>query len=259
MFKITEAEVSNQTYIFATLEDYFGFNNPLLEASDNIIKSEYLKKKKSDMKNAFTELMFTSVNKRNEMSKEETKKKKFDPKKDKDPKFIHYENIFTKDKSIERRGFILVCDITEQKTLTDLDIIVEKMQQIEKTTGLVFPKCIFVNKIDRNIDKKKVKTFMSEVEQLKTKYKLDYYKVSALNNSGIIDSFRKFLSKIHQQLMDQKQNEGMEEKDLEEEEESIITCQDKYNACSKKFFCGSRMFTCGGPVDDEEGEKSDES
>lgn len=252
LFKVTEAGVSNQTYIFTTLEDYFGLNNPLLQCSENTIKNDYLKAKKNQMVDEFKSLMFTSVIKRDEMSKEETKKKKFDPKKDKDPKFIHYENIFTKDKSIERRGFIFVCDITESQSLEDLKTVIEKMQQIEKTSGLIFPKCVFINKVDRNFDKKKVKSFFTEVEQLKVKYKLDVFKVSALNNSGIIEAFRKFLSKIHQQILDSKQNEGMEEKDKSDEEEDPITCTDKYNSCSRRFFCGSRAFTCGGPADEEE-------
>ena len=257
LFKITEAEVTNQTYIFTTLEDYFGLNNPLLQSSENTILNDFLKKKRQEMVENFKSLMFTSVNKRDEMSKEETKKKKFDPKKDKDPKLIHYENIFTDDKSIERQGFILVCDITEQASLEDLKTVIEKMQQIEKTSGLTFPKCLFINKIDRNIDKKKVKSFLAEAEQLKQKYKIDIYRVSALNNSGIIDGFRKFLSKIHQQIMDAKQNEGMEEKDKSDEEDDPITCTDKFNSCSRRVFCGSRMFTCGGPVENDEEETED--
>ena len=196
---------------------------------------------------SFRELMFTSVDKRDQLSKEmENKKaKKFDPKKDKDPKFLHYENIFQMDKSIERQGYILVCDITEPSSLEDIKTIIDKLQQIEKTSNLSYPKCIFINKIDRTFDKKKVKAFFTEVEQLKQKYKMEVYKVSALNNVGIIESFRKFMAKIHQQLMDEKQNEGMEEKDKSDEEEDPITCQDKLNSCTRKMFCGSRMFSCG--------------
>lgn len=252
LFKVTESEVTNHTYIFTTLEDYFGLNNPLLQSSENTISNEYLKKKRQEMVNQFTKLMFTSVNKRDEMSKEESKKKKFDPKKDKDPKFIHYENIFTNDKSIERQGFIFVCDITEPTSLEDLKTVIEKMQQIEKTSGLSFNKCLFINKIDRNIDKKKVKSFLQEAEALKQKYKIDIYRVSALNNSGIIDGFRKFLSKIHQQILDAKQNEGFDEKDVVEDEDEEINCTDKFNSCSRRVFCGSRMFTCGGRNDEDE-------
>lgn len=208
------------------------------------------------MVNEFINLIYTSHTKRNELSKEETKKKKYDPKKDKDPKYIHYENIFNNDSCVERQGFIFVCDITDKQSLEDAKLVIEKMQQMEKTSGFNYPKCIFINKTDRNIEKKIIKAFNNEADILKQKYKLELYKVSALNNSGVIDSFRKFLSKIHQQLMDLKQNEGMEEKDPDDNDDEKITCTDKFNSCSRKMFCGSRLFTCGGGGQEYEEEES---
>ena len=253
LVKITDAEVSSKIYILATLEDFFGLNNPILKP-ENTTNSEYILKKKEKMTESFRQLMFTSVKKRDELSKEaeNIKSKKFDTKKDKDPKYLLYENIFSLDKSIERQGYIIVVDITDHSSIEDAKTIIDKLQQIEKTSNLSYPKCIFINKIDRIIDKKLVKAFMTEVEQLKAKQKLDIYKVSALNNSGVSDAFRKFLSKIHQANMDKKQNEGLEEKDFSDEEEDPITCNDKWNSCTRKVCCGTGIFSCGTPEDEEE-------
>mmetsp|Transcript_38508 Transcript_38508/g.39935 ORF Transcript_38508/g.39935 Transcript_38508/m.39935 type:complete len:246 (+) Transcript_38508:1-738(+) len=244
----------------ATLEDFYGLNNPILQTNTDLVKSDYLKTKKESMTNSFRDLMFTSVKKRDELSREveNLKSKKFDPKKDKDPKFLLYENIFVLDKSIERQGYILVVDITEPKTLEDATTIIEKLQQIEKTSNLPYPKCIFINKVDRVMDKKKVKAFLSEVEQVKSKYKIDIFKVSALNNTGVVDGFRKFLAKIHQMLMDKKQNEGLEEQDQSDSDEEEITCNDKWNSCARKCCGPSNIFICGGGDDGEEREEDDD-
>lgn len=209
----------------------------------------------------FRELMFSSVTKRDQLSKEAEAvktKKLYDPKKDKDPKYLHYENIFVLDKSIERQGYIIVVDITEPQSLEDAKTVIEKLQQIEKTSNLHYPKCIFINKIDRIIDKKKIKSFVSEVEQLKLKYKLDIFRISALNNNGVIEAFKKFLAKIHQSIMDKKQNEGLEEKDFSsDEDDDPITCQDKWNSCTRKVCCGTSMFSCSRPEDDDEEENKE--
>lgn len=60
------------------------------------------------------------------------------------------------------------------------------------------------------------------MDSFKKKYKCDYYKVSALTSEGVGEAFRKFLSKIHQKKIDEKQNEGIEDAedvDLEEDED----------------------------------------
>jgi octaprenyl-diphosphate synthase len=44
----------------------------------------------------------------------------------------------TDDKSIERQGFILVCDITEQASLEDLKTVIEKMQSFGEAVGIAF-------------------------------------------------------------------------------------------------------------------------
>lgn len=86
MFKVTEAEVTNKTYIFTTLEDYFGLNNPILQSGETTIKSDYIRQKRNDMSKAFRNMMFTSLYKRKQLSEEvDTKKtdKKYKSKKEK--------------------------------------------------------------------------------------------------------------------------------------------------------------------------------
>lgn len=258
MIKITDTDVTNKIYVFATLEDYFGLNNPILQVSKETVSSEYIKEKQEKLTKEFRELMFSSVSKRDQLSKEENTKtaKKYDPKKDKDPKFLHYENIFVLDKSIEREGYIIVVDATDPETFKDAATILEKLTQIEKTSNLTYLKCLFVNKYDR-FDKKKVKSLIAECDLLKQKFKTDYFRVSALNNYNISESFKKFLSKIHQKLLDEKQNEGLEDFEEESEEEDPITCNDKWNACTRKCL-GTNAFACGNPDDTDENEESED-
>lgn len=232
--------------MFVTLEDFFGFNNPLLQTDENV-KSDYIKETKKYMTDEFKKLMFTAMIKKNESHENENKKsKKNDNKKDKDPRYLHLENIFNKDKSIDREGFIIVVDYTEPQTLEDAKIVIDKLHQIEKTSYLFYPKCIFINKFDRFQDKNKVKSFLSDIERLKFNYKVDVYKVSCLTNTGIMDALKKFLGRVHQSIIDRMPKEDIEIKDYEEVEEEEINFKDKWNFCTRKFFCGSTLFTCGG-------------
>jgi GTPase SAR1 family protein len=215
LFNLNEYDVKNKTYVMLTLEDMFGINNPLLQSHESTITSSYLKEKRTEMSATFQKLMFTSVEKRDKLSAESEKKKtkNVNPKKDRNPKFLIYEQIFENDEKIERVGFIFVCDCNDQKSYEAIKTIIEKLHQIEKTNNLMYPKCIFINKIDKGADKKKLKAIITDLQQFKTKFKLEFYKTSALTNYGITESFRKFISKIHQQQVDQKQNEGVEDQE----------------------------------------------
>jgi hypothetical protein len=52
-------------------------NNALLQTKESIIKSEYLKERRKDMASSFRDLMFTSMDKKEALSREqETKKAK---------------------------------------------------------------------------------------------------------------------------------------------------------------------------------------
>lgn len=258
LFNLTEYEVKTKTYVMVTLEDMFGLNNPLLQTPDNLITSNVLKEKRKTMSENFKNIMFTSTEKRTKLSNELKKAKKAPVNKKSNPKDILYEQIFSNDPKIERLGFILVCDCVDPNSGKDLEILIDKLHQIEKTNNLIYPKCIFVNKTDKAVDKEtktKLKTMISELEVFKTKYKLEVFKVSALTNQGIVESFRKFVSKIHQQQVDLKQNEGRDndnENENDVEFDNNVMCQDRLNSCSKKIFCGTRLFTCGERPDDED-------
>lgn len=254
LFNLNEYDVKTKTYVMLTLEDIFGINNPLLQTPESLVTSEIQKERRKQMTHSFQKLMFTSVDKRDKVSNEQDKKKTKNTsnKKDRNPKYIVYERLFENDDKIERQGFMFVCDCTDPKTYDDIKVIMEKIYQIEKTNNIIYPKCILLNKIDQAHDKKKLKTIISDLEGFKAKMKFEFYRVSALTNLGVQEAFRKFISKIHQQQVDQKQNEGVDDMENDEVESDQITCQDKWNSCSKKAMCGNRMFTCGEAADSEE-------
>ena len=62
-----------------------------------------------------------------------------------------------------------------------------------------------------------------------------------------------FLSKIHQEQKNQKQNDGIQEPD-EEDDMKVFKpgCVDNLNSCSKSIFCGKTMFSCGNQDDNDE-------
>jgi len=57
------------------------------------------------------------------------------------------------------------------------------MRDIEKSSNIIYPKCILINKTDRD-KMKDYKKFQDELEVFKSQL-IPHYKVSALNNSGI--------------------------------------------------------------------------
>jgi hypothetical protein len=125
-------------------------------------------------------------------------------------------------------------------------VVIDKLTQIEKTNNLVYPKCILLNKIDKfQQDKTQLTGIIAELNRLKTKYRIKYYKVSALNGKSLISSLREYLNLIYQ-MENESKNEGFDDiDDQDEDDENRINCTDKLNSCSRKIFCGSTMFTCG--------------
>lgn len=245
LFNLNEYEVRDKTFVMVTLEDMFGINNPLLQTPENLLTSSEQRERRKAMAETFKKIMFTSNEKRNKISEESKKAKKSNNVKDK-TQFSVYEKIFNDDPEIERRGFIFVCDCTDPESIKDVTTVIDKLHQIEKSNNLFYPKCILLNKIDKITDKDKLKNLMKDLDQYKAKYKLDTCRVSALTNYGINEFFKKFVSKIHQQEIDNKQNEGLEEPDDDEGGDDRVMCTDKLNSCSKKVFCGTKIFTCGG-------------
>jgi GTPase SAR1 family protein len=217
LFNLSEREIKQKTYVMVTLEDMFGIDNPLLQTPDELITSQEQKDKRSYMSQVFKDIMFTSTEKRKQLSTESKKVSKNVGSKKKITKQNIYERIFNDDHIIERKAFILVCDPSDMRTLEDMKTILEKLHQIEKTNNLFYPKSILINKIDK-ADKEKLKNFTKITEELKSKFKCEVFKISALTNYEVEESFKKIVSKIHQLESDSKQNEGLEDQDEAEEE-----------------------------------------
>jgi len=253
LFNLNEEDVKDRTYVELMIEDVFGFNNPILQIPESFLKNARLKDKRQKMVNEFQDILFTSLKKRIQMSEENNKKKaqKIHKTEEKNKKNEIYEKVFNNDPAIERIGFVIVFDISEHSTYDDAKWILEKLHSVEKTNNIFYEKCMLINKIDKALDKRKVKNIFAELETLKKKYKCDYYKVSALTSEGVGEAFRKFLSKIHQKKIDEKQNEGVDDvEDLELEEEDI-NWQDKLQSCSNRMFCGNNIFACARRQDEE--------
>jgi GTPase involved in cell partitioning and DNA repair len=132
---------------------------------------------------------------------------------------VIYEKLFDEDPSIERKGFVLVCDATNDQSVDAIITLLQKLTQIEKSNDLVYPKGVFINKIDK-VDKEKLKKITEKLDQEKPKIKFDYFKTSALTNYMIVESFKKFLSRIHQIEADSKQNEGYEDKSDDDDDKN---------------------------------------
>jgi Ni2+-binding GTPase involved in maturation of urease and hydrogenase len=213
LFSLNDYEVQERTYVMVTLEDTFGCNNPLLQTPPELISSTVLRDKREKMSETYKNFMFTSMYKREKLTAT-TKKVSSKDKKNKNLRVEIYEENFTipKDEKIERRGFILVCDCSDVKSFEDIIQIISKLYHIEKTNNLTFyyPKCVFINKHDKLSDKVKanLKIMTAELDLWKKKCNLEYFKVSALTNEGLVEHFRKYLSRIHQVMVEDDQNDG---------------------------------------------------
>jgi GTPase SAR1 family protein len=225
LFSLNEYEVKERTYVMVTLEDIFGLNNPLLQTPVELITSSVLREKRENLSNIFKDIMFTSMQKRDKLATESKKLRK--EKKNKNLKYELYEENFTfkilnpKEEKIERRGYILVCDCSDYKSYEDINQIISKLHQIEKSNNLTYfyPKCVFINKHDKINDnevKANLKKITQSLDVWKKKCNLEYHKVSALTNENMLEYFRRFLSKIHQIIMEDDQNDANSDNENEE-------------------------------------------
>lgn len=114
-------------------------------------------------------------------------------------------------------GFVFVIDATDYNSYEVVKDIFEKMCEMEKRVNLSYSKAFFINKIDlvKNDDtKENLKKMIKDIKSLKEKFNLDshdYYLMSSLNGRGVVDSIKKFISKIHQKKSEEKQNEGLKD------------------------------------------------
>jgi putative protein kinase ArgK-like GTPase of G3E family len=127
-------------------------------------------------------------------------------------------------REIERLGFVFVIDALDYGSYESVRDIFEQMCNLEKRVNLKYSKAFFINKIDlvkTEETKENLKKLIKDIKSLKEKYELeshDYYLMSALNGRGVIDSIKKFISKIHQLKSEEKQNEGIKD-DIEDDSE----------------------------------------
>ncbi len=213
LFNLSDAEIKQKTYVMLTLEDTFGLDNPLLQTPESLITSQFLREKRHKMADVFKDIMFSSNERRAKLSKDNKKSKKDNQM----SKNQVYEGILYNDINIERRGFMFVHDVNDKESLEDIISMIDKLHQIEKGNNLFYHKCIMLNKIDRCTDKKSLKETLQILENVKQKYKVDTYKVSAFTNTGVVENFKKFASKIQQQEIENKQNEGLD--DMEQDDQ----------------------------------------
>jgi len=219
LFNLNDPEIKQKTYVMVTLEDMFAINNPLLQTPEHLISSVEMKQQRTEMSEIFKGFMFSSKEKRDKLSNEAKKPKTLGEAK-KITKINVYEKLFDEDPSIERKGFVFVCDATDDKSADDIITLLDKLNQIEKSNDLTYPKGVFINKVDK-ADKEKLKKIVEKLDQVKAKYKfIDVFKTSALTNYGIVESFKKFLSRIHQIEADSKQNEGYEDKSDDDDDKN---------------------------------------
>ena len=80
-----------------------------------------------------------------------------------------------------------------------------------------------------------MKKYQRALEHFRSKFKIESLMVSALTGQGLIEAFKLFLSKIHQEQKNQKQNDGIQEPDDDEELKLYKPgCTDKTNPIHKK-------------------------
>ncbi len=153
---------------------------------------------------------------------------------------------------IERNGFFFVCDCVKPETMEIAFKLIEKLQNVEKSNNITYPKMLLFNMCDKvteteffNFIKEKV----DAIENFKGKYKLDILKVSALTGQGINDAFRRFLGRIHQEMSNAKQNDGIPEQDDDNKDRLYLgdySCGDGFKSFFFFFVCGNQTLTgCG--------------
>lgn len=247
---LNDDEVAQKTYINLIIQDTFGLNNSLLNKPPELITSRLLREKRIKMTQQFKDIMFTSNEKRNEISSNE-KSLKFDylKKEVNEKEEIFMDVLGQVSKHIERSGFIFVCDCENSKSVESILKIIEKLQEIEKTNNLIYPKVILFNKCDKLNEKtfkENMRQYAGMLENFNSKFKIRSIRVSAMTGQGIEETFKAFLSKIHQEIKTKRQNDGIAEP-VEDEELKIYQplCVDNLNSCSKKVLCGNRIFVCG--------------
>ena len=245
---LSEEEVLKKTYVNLIIEDTFGINNSILNKSPELITSEKMKKERLRMSTQFKNIMFTSSIKKDSILEEKRKKintrnKKVDMNEEILKDSLGYGSSF-----IERNGFVFVCDCVKENTMETVFKLIENMNKIEKSNNLIYPKMILFNMMDKVSEKefyKFIENKVNVIENYRSKYKIDIFRVSALTGQGIEDSIKKFVRGIHQEISNASQNNGVEEQEEDDAVNFNPDFVDKLNSCTKNIMCGNRIFSCG--------------
>ena len=229
------------------LEDTFGINNPLLVTNQSLLNSTLLKVQKQEMSKQFKNILFTPHNKRLYLNNLDTKTKT-SSQSNKSNVMQELDSVST----IERRGFVFVCDCENISSVSYMLKVIEKFVEIEKTNDVFFPKVIFFNKYDRlkdDVFNENISKYRKRLEMLRKNSGIISVKVSALNGEGLYYHFDNFIWKIYNEIINEKQNVLIDEdNDIIKDNEMKLfhpMCVDNINSCSKKVFCGNRLFICG--------------
>ena len=256
---LNEDDTSQVTLVNVLIEDTFALNNSLLNKPPEMIHSPILLQQRKKMTRAFKDIMFTSAEKRNKLQAAENQanaNKKKVKKNINMQEEILMDNLGYDSEYIERSGFVFVCDCKNKSNLDTVIKIIEKMLEIEKSNNFVFPKLLLFNKYDK-VSKMELAEYIqkksTQLQSFQGKFKMDVLYVSALTGHGIDSAFKRFLSRIHQEMKNIKQNDGIEEPEDQDDEKFFKPqCMDNLNSCTKNIFCGKRIFTCGEKSDSEE-------
>ncbi|MCQ2817808.1 MAG: ADP-ribosylation factor-like protein [archaeon] len=245
LFNLNDDDVEQKTFVHLIVQDTFGLNNSILNKPPELITSKNILAKREKMSQQFKDIMFSSSELRNKIMLGDKGKKDVNNMEEE----ILLDNLGYESEVIPRLGFVFVCDCEKLNTFDSVEKVIEKLQEIEKSNNLKYPKLILFNKSDK-VDEEEFKEYIHKkqaaLETFSGKYRMDILRVSALTGNGIVEAFKSFLTKIHQEQQNKKQNEGINEPEGDEDEKDIaITCNDKLASFSKKAFCGRNLFSCG--------------
>lgn len=245
LFNLNDENVVQKTYVNLIIQDTFGLNNSILNKPPELIVSKNIKKQREKMTKEFKEIMFSSTEMRNKLMSVDKNQQKMDINFEEE---LLMDNIGYESDNIPRSGFIFVCDCENLKSFESIEKIIEKLQEVEKSNNLKYPKMILFNKSDR-LNEEEFREYVQRkatvLESFKGRSKIDIFRVSALTGHGVEDAFKMFVTRIHQEQQNQKQNDGISEPEENSSNRWNPSCEDSMASFSKKMFCGKNIFSCG--------------
>jgi len=116
---------------------------------------------------------------------------------------------------------------------------------------VTYEKCLFANKSDKVIEKKRFHGMLAELEVFKKQYKCDWYIVSAKTNENLTESMKIFMNNVYNKNIKDSTNVYGEEEAFEINDIDL-TCTQQMINCGGRPVCGGNrgMFACGRRPDD---------